>query len=86
MLTALPATAEEPNRELSEGLELLGEGARLLLRGLQTEMEPMAEGWGVLVEKLGDFSLYQMPEILPNGDIVIRRKEPLTGEEGATDL
>lgn len=87
VLAAMPAMAEEQNRDLAEGLEKLGEGARLFLRGLQSEMEPVAEGWGILVDKLGDFSLYELPEVLPNGDIIIRRKEPVDGlPEPETDI
>lgn len=82
----MPAMADEPNRDLAEGLEKLGEGARLFLRGLQGEMKPVAEGWGMLVDKLGDFSLYELPEMLPNGDIIIRRKEPLDPAPDETDI
>lgn len=72
------------------------EGAKLLLRGLMTEMEPaiddlrdMAEGMGpamelfaqemgpalgAMLEQVDDLRNYQAPEVLPNGDIIIRRK------------
>lgn len=71
-------------RDIEEGVDLLSEGARRLLRGLMGQVEPsmrdMAEAlreWdfqGLDVEDLGK---YHPPEILPNGDIIIRRKEPL---------
>jgi len=38
---------------------------------------------------LNDFSAYEMPEMLPNGDIIIRCKAPLvpdTSEDGEVDL
>ena len=87
-LAALPAMAEEAgNPDLERGGELLREGFGLLMDGLVTELEPMAEGWAELVDKLGDLSAYHPPEVLPNGDIIIRRKEPLEpGDEGEVDL
>ena len=56
------------------------------LRGLVDEMGP------ALVELLGkieDFSAYHPPEILPNGDIIIRRKTPqdrLDAPRGEIDI
>lgn len=34
-----------------------------------------------LAEKVDDFTLYEMPEMLPNGDIILRRKPPLEAPE-----
>lgn len=85
--TPVMAVAQEEQSDLGQGVELLNEGTRLILRGLLDQLEPMAEGWGQLVEMLNDFSLYEMPEMLPNGDIIIRRKVPLEpGEDGEIDL
>ncbi len=72
----LPAAAQdtpapEANPELSEGFSLLSEGARMILRGLQSEMAPMIEALGDVIE---DVNAYELPERLPNGDILIRRK------------
>ena len=94
-LVVSPVLAED-NRpqeksETGEGLSLMEEGAKMLLRGLLSEMEPavkdlrgMAENMLPFVEnlqgKLGDLSNFHMPEVLPNGDIIIRRKVPLTIE------
>ncbi|WP_432449284.1 hypothetical protein [Aliiroseovarius marinus] len=95
---ALPSSAEDTpaadeNPELSEGAELLSEGFRLLLEGLANEVEPLAEewskGWAELARKFGDMQVYYPPEVLPNGDIIIRRREPLVVEppaDGETDL
>ena len=44
-----------------------------LFRNLLEEFGPDAQE---LRERLGDFPGYHLPEILPNGDILIRRKEP----------
>ncbi len=55
------------------------------LEGLLEEMEPAFEGMrgfmaemgpalGELMEEVEDWSRYEAPEVLPNGDIIIRRK------------
>jgi len=92
-LMALPvaAPAEENTTEppaaseLSEGAQKLSEGMKLLLRGLMAEG---AEGWDKLIDWLDDISLYEPPERLPNGDIIIRRKpEPAQPPAaGETDI
>ena len=69
---ALPVMAEEQG-EMSEGLDLLSEGTKLLLRGLMSEMEP---AFRELEEALDNLNAYHPPEILPNGDIIIRRRTP----------
>lgn len=73
-----------PEGGIGQGVDLLSQGARLLLRGLLEEVEPtMREfdralsdlNWqGLGVEDLGE---YRAPEVLPNGDIILRRKTPL---------
>jgi hypothetical protein len=71
------AEAEEPG-----GRDLMGEALRLFMKGLMAEMEPALDDLGDL---LGTLDAYHPPEVLPNGDILIRRKTPLereTGEEG----
>ncbi len=57
----------------------LDEAARLFseigpsMRSFLAEMGPaLAE----IADQVEDWSVYEMPEILPNGDIIIRRKEP----------
>ncbi len=82
-LSAVPANAQGGD-EMSEGLGLLEEGTRMLLRGLMNEMSPALENLSDdLREALGDLSSYHPPEVLPNGDILIRRKTPL--ERGPDD-
>lgn len=52
------------------------------LRDLQQEMKPalrefaqgMEPALGALIEMMDDISAYELPEKLPNGDIIIRRK------------
>lgn len=82
-----PAFAQGP-----DGPSLMERGLRMFMDGLLTEMEPalrdlegLAEGTRPLLdrmqEQLGaamdELDAYEAPEILPNGDILIRRKAPL---------
>lgn len=80
-------TPKAPPAEVDEGFDLMEEGAKLLLRGLLSEMEPALDEMGKameemapaireLVEMMGDIRNYHAPEMLPNGDIIIRRKTP----------
>ncbi len=77
-LAALPVQAQDGKDELRQGAELLEKGMQLLLEGLIEELGP------VILElqgKIVDLSAYYPPEILPNGDIIIRRKIPLEPAE-----
>ena len=92
-LALSPAYAENPDEGgMDEGLNLMEEGAKMLFRGLMTEMEPalkdlkglaeeMGPGLAELQGLIGDFTNYHAPEVLPNGDIIIRRKTPLELEK-----
>ena len=93
VLTTLPLAAQEAEvpEDMSEGFSLMEEGAKLLLRGLMSEMEPaiddlksMTDEMATLGETMGpalialmaqidDIRHYETPEVLPNGDIIIRR-------------
>ena len=64
---------------MSEGLSLLEEGTRLFLKGLMAEMEPALDE---LRQGLMALDGYHAPEILPNGDIIIRRKRMPETPEG----
>ena len=100
-LAPLPLAAEDPAPKAEgEGFSLMEEGAKLVLRGLMSEMEPtikemdkalsdmkpMVEEIGPrfqeLIALMGDVQNYQAPEVLPNGDILIRRKVPLVPKIG----
>lgn len=75
---ATPLAAQEPGDALRERLERFGEAAREMFEGLLGEMRPLLEEEVVpLLERLralvDDLSHYEMPELLPNGDILIRR-------------
>lgn len=82
-------TAPDPSAE--EGMSLIEKGARMLLQSLLDDVEPrmkelgkgldeaLAEMGPALKDLLGridDFRNYHAPEMLPNGDIIIRRKSP----------
>lgn len=78
-----PIHAEQQD-DLEKGLDLLSEATRLMFEGLLHEMEPKLRA---LEGFAGDLGAYHLPEILPNGDIIIRRKTPLeTGENEEIDL
>ena len=78
---AVPAMAEE-----EQGRDLMAEALKLFMKGLLEEMEPAVDGLEGLID---DLSAYHAPEMLPNGDIIIRRKEPLEpqpDEDGEIEL
>ena len=53
--------------------EKFADAAREVLDKLTEEVLPLLEDLG---EKVGEISEYHAPEVLPNGDIIIRRKTP----------
>ena len=84
LLFTTPVFANEDG-EMSEGIDLLGQGMQLLFKGLLDEMEPALRDLGGAIEGLNS---YHPPEVLPNGDIIIRRKTPIAAVpgEGEVDL
>lgn len=99
-----PAEETAPaSPEAEEGFSLIEEGAKILLRSLlddvQPKMEEMQKGLSEalaqmqpalkeLLLKIDDFRNYHPPVILPNGDIIIRRKSPaeIVNPGGQIDL
>ncbi|MBT8410682.1 MAG: hypothetical protein KJP02_02650 [Octadecabacter sp.] len=85
----------EQEGEIEEGFSLMGEGAKLLFRGILNQMEPAIEDFTGMAQELepalemlasemgpalielmrtlDSVRYYEAPEILPNGDIIIRR-------------
>lgn len=75
LIAAMPAFAQdepEVSDEFARGAEKLGEALELFMDGFSKEVEPLAKAWRDLIE---DIPKYEAPEELPNGDIIIRRKE-----------
>lgn len=84
------------------GSSLMERGAQLFLEGIMKEVDPAVKDLQALVQELGpalaelmedigDFSAYHPPEVLPNGDIILRKKRPEDAEnptlpEAAVDL
>ena len=67
-----------------EGFSGLAADLGPALRQFATEMGPKLTE---LLEEIDDWSAYQAPEVLPNGDIIIRRKpdHPLETPESPTE-
>lgn len=78
--------------EVEDGFSLIEEGTKLILRGLLDRVEPTLKDMGEDLDQLmaemepalrelagliGDIRNYHPPEMLPNGDIILRRKVPL---------
>lgn len=106
-LNAASLRAEESGSSLMErGAKLFFEGilkevepAVKDLQGMMEEMEPalqdfvqrMGPALAELMDEVEDFSAYHPPEVLPNGDIILRKKTPeehesLPQSEGEIDL
>lgn len=86
LLAPLPLAAQEAApAEPDEGPSLMERGLSLFFEGFRQEMEPALEGMGQalgemqpaideLMGMIDSMTFYQMPEMLDNGDIIIRRK------------
>ena len=86
-----PATPATPDPRSEEGLDLMQRGAQMLLRSLLDQIGPkmddmrngmdqalreMGPALTELMGKIDDIRNYDPPVMLPNGDIIIRRKPP----------
>ena len=87
---AHPVAAQEaePEPVPEQGVDLMGEALKLFMRGLMQEMEPAIDDLSGFLDNL---DAYHAPEVLPNGDILIRRKTPVEqgiegNPEGEIDL
>ncbi|MEM9716646.1 MAG: hypothetical protein AAF826_09025 [Pseudomonadota bacterium] len=79
-----PAWAEEPKQgfslwDLFDEMEMMAEDAMPLMESWMERLQPQLQALG---STIGDLSMYEAPEVLPNGDIIIRRKlgPPKEGE------
>ncbi len=86
VLAAGAGQARDARGDMKQGMTLLEQGTRLLLEGFLKELgKARIEFQGRLL----DLNAYHFPEILPNGDIIIRRKVPLVvdpPQDGEIDL
>ncbi|MCV6823790.1 MULTISPECIES: hypothetical protein [Halocynthiibacter] len=92
-LAAPVAMAQD--EQMEEGADLVERGMRLLFEGLMEEIKPnlnemmdlgeeIAPKVQALIDLMGNAENYEAPEILPNGDILIRKKRDL--KEGEIEL
>ena len=65
-LLPLPARAQTSGK--GDPQQMLEEGTKTILRAFELFMKSIPQ--------------YEAPEVLPNGDIIIRRKNPPKGDEG----
>ena len=85
-LIAVPAAAQDVE---PDGRGLMERGVEMMMRGLLEEMAPAIEDLGTTMGALegviGRMSEYEAPEVLPNGDILIRRRQPIDPLVGPGD-
>lgn len=87
---ALPVAAQDAP-PADDGPSLFEQGTRLILRGLAEDLAPQMRelqqdldkalaDWEPalrqLMDLIGDIRSYHPPEMLPNGDILLRKKTP----------
>jgi len=85
-LAAAAQQGDDDRGQIEEGMDHLSEGSRLILEAIIGELMPMMEELRGMID---DMTAYEKPEVLPNGDIIIRRKRtaPLPPpEDGEIDL
>lgn len=98
------AQEQEPPSLMQRGAEMFFEGLRLEMAPALDDLQDLAEQAGPsllnfmtemgpaftdLLDQVEDWSRYSAPEILPNGDIIIRRKlgtAPEESTEGEIDI
>ena len=80
-----PDDGDTGGAQVQDGMDLLGLGLQTLLQGFATEMQPHLDEMGQALEKMKPMLIqlselmknadqYEMPVMLENGDILIRRK------------
>ena len=63
-------------REMGPALEGLRDRAQEMEPALRQFVEEMGPALRDLMGEIGDLSAFHAPEVLPNGDILLRRKSP----------
>jgi len=72
-------------RELGPALESLRDRADDMEPALRDFADRMGPALADLMEKIDDLSAYHPPEMLPNGDIILRRKTPQEMQDAAPE-
>jgi len=65
---------EGMRREMSPALEDLRDLVTGMGPAMQEFLQTMGPAMAELLGRIDDLSVYEVPELLPNGDIIIRRK------------
>jgi len=72
-------------RGLTEQMEPAIDDLKALTEDMGPQMleffSQMGPAFGELIDEVEDWSIYEAPEVLPNGDIIIRRKPDAAVEE-----
>ena len=68
-------------QEMAPALDDLRGMAEQFGPSMQSFFEEMGPAFAEIMSEVEDWSVYEMPEILPNGDIIIRRKVDPEDEE-----
>lgn len=87
-LAAAPLSADEPVGSPAAPEKPLSEQIEEALRGLVEQVEPALEQLRDtfrVLERVDSLEHYEKPEILPNGDIIIRRKPDAPPYEPGSD-
>lgn len=81
---------EGMRREMAPALQDLQNLVETMGPAMQDFLREMGPALAALLNRVGDLSAYEAPELLPNGDIIIRRKPdagPLPPpDEGEIDI
>ena len=100
-LAAATLSPVAASAQAEEDESLLDRGLRQLLDGLAEEVGPTLRDLDELGERMSpllrdmqralgdvvdDLSLFEPPEVLPNGDIILRRKDPERPPRSPQDL
>ena len=64
-------------QEMEPAIEDLRKFSEEVEPGLRLFVEDMGPALAELMRKVDDFTAYHPPELMPNGDIIMRRKTPL---------
>lgn len=74
-------TQNSPMSDFKKRFGKLSDNAQTLLEGWADEIGPKLDeigpAMGDLIDRLGDMSAFHAPEVLENGDILIRRRQPI---------